>query len=308
MAERIGVEKCQEVKYPEGVKDANEYLKKNTREDFRELIRIATPFYRYQFKGVGDIISSIREKKDNIVKTDYLPKVEMEKDWLVIVSGKTNTGKTSYVLNIADDLTNKKLPVLIFPFERGIETVGKRFLQVKFDKTMQDFGFMQDDEWEKTIEKCIDLPVYFAMPKKDAIIETIIKAKRIFDIKVVIIDHLDYIIRHSNGNKENEISDTLQNLKRVAEENGIIMLVVTHVRKVENPGSMLKRKATMEDLKGSSSLYQDPEVVAMLDNEEDGNLSVSVVKNKGEMKGRKFKFNATTGKVYTTLLDDYDIL
>ena len=308
MSGRIGVEKSLEVRYPEGIKDANEFFKTHTKEEFKDLIRNAVPFYRYQFKGMGDIINSIRTKKDGVVKTEFLPKVEMEKDWLVMLSGKTNSGKTSYILNIAEDLTNKKLPVLVFPFERGIETVGKRFLQVKLNKTMVDIGYMNDEEWDKTIEECIDLPIYFAMPKKDDIINTIVKAKRIFDIKVVIVDHLDYIIRHTNGNKENEISNTLQELKRVAEEHGIIMMVVTHVRKVEAPGSMLKKKATMEDLKGSSSLYQDPEVVAMLDGDESGKLEVTIVKNKGEMKSRVFDFNVGTGKIFINLMDDFDSL
>ncbi|HRF71056.1 MAG TPA: toprim domain-containing protein, partial [Candidatus Pelethenecus sp.] len=139
MAERIGQEKCFEVIYPEGIKDANDYFKKFTVSDYRELIKIARPYYSYQFKGLRDVIEDLRFNKQEIITSPYLPDVKMGEDWLTIISGVSNIGKTSVVMNIAMDLTNKGIPVLVLPFERGNTVVGTRFLQVKYNLGEGDF-------------------------------------------------------------------------------------------------------------------------------------------------------------------------
>ena len=302
MADRIGIDKSFEVKYPDGIKDANEFFLTGNLEGFRKLLAEAKPFYSHKFKGVGDIIQSLRYKKDDTVKLPFIPKVEIEKDWLVMISGKSNVGKTAYVLNLAEELAKQDIPVLVMPFERGIESVGKRFLQVKFDKTINDFREIDDSGWDKITEECVETPVYFALPKREEIKETIITARRLFNTKFVIIDHLDYVVRNAQ-NKEAEIGNTIQELKRIAEEYGIVMLIVHHIRKIEQAGSLLKRKPNIEDLKGSSSTYQDPECVIMLTGDTEGEILVSIVKNKGEMTSQSFDFNVGTGKITLNAFD-----
>jgi len=297
LAERLGIEKCCEISYPDGIKDANEYFMKHEKTEFLELMKESDPFYHYQFKGIGDVIDSLRNSDNDTLSNMFIPKVDIEKDWLIVVSGRTNAGKTSYVMNVADEFCKEKTPVLVFPFERGIESVGKRFLQVKFDKDVNDFQMMSDDEWKPVLDDCIDLPIYFSVPKKEDIVETIIKAKRLFDTRVVIVDHLDYMIRHVSGNRETEIANTLQNLKRVAEEHKIVVIIVTHIRKIDQAGAEMQRKAGIEDLKGSASLYQDPECVIMLDGDGETSMDIDVVKNKGVMESQLFDFNRATGKL-----------
>lgn len=304
MAERLGIEKSYEVCYPEEIKDANEFFKSYTKEDYVELIKNAKPYYNYQFKGLGDIIESLRTPTTNSLITKFFPKVTMEKDWLVVVSGKTNAGKTSYVLNVANDMLDQDIPVLIMPFERGVDAVGKRFMNVRYDKTNEDFSYTDKAGWDKIISDCIDKPLYFSVPKKDEVIETIIKAKRLFDTKVVIVDHLDYLVRHVGGSREAEISNTLQNLKRIGEEHGIVIIIVTHIRKIEQAGATLSRKPNLDDLKGSSSLSQDPECVILLDKHDEG-MEVNVAKNKGEMRSQVFSFTPETGRMGDSELEKF---
>ncbi len=294
-AERLGTDKCFEVIVP--TKDLNDFFHKNTKEDFANLVREAKPYYKYEFTGIGDVINNLRFKQEETIELNKAPGVKFEKDWLVMISGTSNIGKTSYVLNLADELTKRNIPTLILPFERGVSSVGERFLQVMFNKTKDDFSYMNDDEWGKVISQCIEQPVYFALPKKAEITDTIIKSKRLFDTRVVIIDHMDYLIRNVSGNREAEISNTLQALKRVAEENKILMLIVSHTRKIQNGASMVPREPTMEDLKGSSSLFQDPECVIMLTKPEEGQIKVNILKNKGEMRYGLYEINVSTGKI-----------
>ena len=302
IAERLGVEKCFEIQYPTGVKDANDYFKDHTKDDFKELIKTAKPYYTYRFKNLGDIIHSMRKGEDNIIEVSFIPKVKIDRDWLIVISGKSNVGKTSYVMNIADELVAKGIPTLVMPFERGIENVGKRYMQIKFDKSSEDFKFLNEEEWSKVIEQCVEAPIYFSVPRKDEIDDVIVKSKRLFNTKFVIIDHLDYVVR-SSVNKPAEIGNTLQRLKRLAEELGVVILIVTHIRKIDSAGAVKQRKPNIEDLSGSSSLYQDPECVVMLTSDNLEQLTVEILKNKGEMVNKTFAFHAPTGKLIDAVGD-----
>lgn len=296
LADRLGTEKSFEVCYPEGIKDANEYFKKNTMEEFRKIIAKAKPFISYKFQGVGDVISMLREKKEDILKLKCVPFIEFEQDWLVMLSGVSNVGKSSVAMNIADELVNKDIPCLVLPFERGIKTVGKRYLQVRYKKDQNQFECFTDKEWDDLVVDAANVPIYFSMPGREDIKDTIAKAVRIFGVKVCIIDHLDYLVRKSGENHNLETSNTLQEFKTLAQEHNVIFIVVHHIRKQEGFGSTVK-KPRMEDLKGSSSVYQDPEAVIMLSTPEKGQLEVDIVKNKGTMGSRIYQFNLATGVI-----------
>lgn len=297
LASRLGTEKCTKVVY-EDAKDANEYLMKHTPDEFRQLVKSSKPMMQQQFKTVGDVIGMLQKGLGHFIDTRLIPGVKFQRGWMAILSGRSNVGKTSYVMNIANDIASKGTGVLILPFERGIESVGQRLVQVVFDAKQDDFSMWTEADWTAAKTKCSDIPIYFAMPSKEDTIDFIIKAKRYLNAEVVIVDHLDYMIRQVNSSRGDVIMDTLQQLKRVAEENGIVLLIVTHIRKIEKAGEFIARnkRPNIEDLKGSSSLYQDPEVVVMLsETNKDSEILVDVLKNKGEMMNKIFVFDRATG-------------
>ncbi len=298
MAERLGVDRCFEVVY-EGQKDASDYLNATADNNIKDLIKKARPFTSRQFRSLGDVINSLRSGEKVEVKTEFIPKVGFQKGWMGVVSGRSNVGKTAFVLNIADELTARGVGVLIFPFERGIESVGERYLNIMSSIPSRDFAGFTKEDWDKLLSTAAERPLYFAMPNKEQVVEYIIKSKRYFDTKVVIVDHIDYLVRQVTSSRGDAISDTLQSLKSVCEEHGIILIVVAHIRKTEAPGQFIARekKPNIEDLKGSASLYQDPEVVVMLSQTiNEGEIAVDVLKNKGEMGNGLYAFDTSTGK------------
>lgn len=301
LAERIGIEKCRNVIYPEGIKDANDFIKSHTTEDLRELFAKAKPLYKYEFSGIGDVIQRIIDDPMDYLEVTLLPGVKLERDQLVVLSGVTNGNKSTVSLNIVKELSERNIPSLFMPFERGVYSLGRRYLQIALEKSQEQMQFTTREEWQKLALQLADKPVYMAVPDRHKIDETIRRAKRIFGVKVVIIDHLDYIIRNQSGNREQAISDTVQGLKRLAEELGVIMIVVTHVRKLDDPGSTVQRKPNLDDLKGSSSLKQDPEVVAIVHPTADRlGVEVDIQKNKGPMTSKKFAINTETGVIRGT--------
>ncbi len=307
LAERIGTDKTYEINLPEDTTDLNSYFKKYNADDFKELIKDARPFYKYKFQGLRDVIDSIKEKTENVIKLKCIPFVEFEQDWLAILSGTSNIGKTSVGLNIADELADRGIPSLVLPFERGIRTVGKRFLQVHLKKTQDELNSLADEDWDKIMPDLCDLPLYFSVPSREEIRDTVAKAKKLFNIKVIVVDHLDYLVRKSTENHNVETSNTLQEFKSLAQEFGIIFIIIHHIKKQEGAGATVK-KPKMEDLKGSSSIYQDPEAVIMLSSPDKGQIEVDIVKNKGTMGSQIYEFNLATGVVGSNMTDTPKLL
>lgn len=296
-ADKVGIEKAYELVYPEDIKDANEYFQKKDPKKFKGLLDSASPFYSYTYQGLGEVIKQIRDVKVDYTEFYCIPEVKVEDDWLVVISGVTNVGKTSYAMNIAKEMADKNLPCLIMPFERGVRSVGQRYLQLELNMTKDKIENLSAGEWDEQLKKVVDRPVFFSLPKKEELEETVVKAQRLFGIRGLIIDHLDYLVRNVTGNKEQDIANTLHELKRIAIERKIMMFVVTHIKKQDMKGSIKPKSPVLEDLKGSSSLYQDPECVLLLHANNLSEMIVKVAKNKGPMTEKEYGVDTTTGKM-----------
>lgn len=295
LADRIGLDKTYEVLYPEGIKDANDFFKQYGSDDYKNLIRKAIPFYRHTYQDLSSVIKELKTKGDNRLELETLPFIKLGEDWMVVVSGTSGVGKTSVVMNIANELSGKDIPTLVLPYERGIKTVGSRFIQIKLDKTEDELMLFTDDEWDKHTDELLGLPLYFSMPSSSDISEIVVKGKKYLNIKVVIIDHLDYSIMTERGvNEVAEMKKVLQNWKTLAIENNIIFIVVHHINKAVYNGSVIK-KPRKEDLKGGSASYQVPEAVVMLSEPEEGQIEIDVVKNKGKESSVVREFDKATG-------------
>ncbi len=289
LAERIGEDKCRNVKYPKGSKDANDYIKSHSCEDLRKLFAQATPFLRYEFNNLYDIVKDMISNPRDYLLTALMPDVKIYKDHMTVVSGVTNIGKSSYALNIALELARADTPVLLLPLERGPYNVGRRLIQIALDKSEDEIEFTPKEEILASTKELVSLPIYFAMPERHKLLETITRAKRLFGVRYVIIDQIDQAVRNIHGNKEVAISDTMRDLKKITESLPIAMMVVTHVRKLGHG-----EKISMDALKGSNSLSTDPETVILLDGDEDY-IRVEVAKNKGKMRTLCFNYKRDTG-------------
>lgn len=291
LAERIGIDKSWEVSYPEGIKDANDYFQVNTPDDFRALIKQARPYYKHKFSALGDVIDGFLSKGDNRIELETVPFVKFKEDWLAVFSGDSGVGKTSYILNVANELVSKGYPTLVLPFERGVTEVGPRFIQVRYKKEEDDLGVMTKEEWDVIRNDSVDLPLYFAMPDEQEFEDTIVRAKRLFGIQFVILDHLDYFI-HGNDQTARQ-ADWIRKLKDICQRHTIIFLVIHHIGKPER--GKIKRRPTKEDMKGSSAIYQVAEAVVLLHAVDNKTIEIVVDKNKGPQGVRQCSVNHATG-------------
>src|SRR5574343_45785 len=164
LAERIGIDKCYEIQLPDEIEDLNEYFKKYDPDGFKELVRQSKQYYKYTYQDLGSVIESIKEKGEKRLELKSLPYVKIDDDWMIMVSGVSNIGKTSYVMNLADELIKKDIKTLVIPFERGIRTSGSRYLQIRYEKTEDELIAYTQEDWDEVIPDVVDIPLYFSFP------------------------------------------------------------------------------------------------------------------------------------------------
>lgn len=307
-ADRLGIEKCNEIELPEDCKDLSAYFKTHSNEEFKVLIKKARPYYKYTYSGLSDIITELREKKDEFFVLKCIPYIEWEYGMTTVLSGVTNIGKTSVSLNIANELVGMGLQVLVLPIERGVTIAGKRFLQVRYSKSKDELRNTTEEEWEKIIPDVIDLPIYFSNPKVSQLEETIVKSKKLFNTKFIIVDHLDLLVRKTDPKNYNvELAAAIQNLIRIGQEHKLVVLVIHHIKKQEGVSSVPK-KPSLNDLKGTGSVKDDPENVIMLSEPDNGLVEIDILKAKGEMGSRIYQFNKSTGVIGKDVTDVIELL
>ena len=78
-----------------------------------------------------------------------------------------------------------------------------------------------------------------------------------YGLEIIIIDNLHYLCR---GDNENElVSQATQQFKLMAERNDVVVILITHPRKTNN-----NRQLKTDDLKGSSSIFQDADLLWLM--------------------------------------------
>lgn len=291
LADRIGVDKTYRVQYPDGIKDANDFFKEHTINDFRELVKEAEPFYKQKYAGVGDVIDAMMKKPEPRLQLDCVPFVKWKSNWLAVVSAMSGFGKTTYAMNIANELAEKEIPTLILPFERGIKDVGERFIHVRYNKNEDDLMYMDEEGWAKIKKDAVELPIYFSLPTQDDFWDTVKRAKRLFGVQFIIVDHLDYFIDGRDAVQKQ--SDFMKRLKEFCIAEDIAAIVVHHVGKGEKRRT---RKLVLDDLKGSTTIHQVAEVVILMYPGDDDVVVVEVAKNKGETGKMDAKVDMRTGR------------
>lgn len=158
---------------------------------------------------------------------------------LVIISGPTKNGKTTFCQTITNGFSKQELKTLWFSFEMPM----RQFLT----------GFRQIPEFAYAPQQLKNSTLLWI---KSKILEAIIK----YDIKTVFIDHLGFVqdlVRKED--RRGELDVIVRAIKTMAIELDIVIFAVHHVRKLE-PGTI----PTFDDLKESSSVAQDADKVLML--------------------------------------------
>lgn len=199
---------------------------------------------------------------------------------LVVLSAATKSGKTSFCIDMTTHL--KEYNPMWLPFEESAEELIQKFL----DRN--------------------EPPPLFYTPERMAgntllwVEKKIIEAKAKYDSKVCFIDHLHFIVPFSAERQDLAIGQTMRELKRIAKQWGIVVVLIAHLKKTK-----MDTQPDLEDLRDSSFIAQEADTVIMLWREtkrENGqvvitnNVNVSVQANRRSGKTGNVRMQYENGR------------
>ena len=162
---------------------------------------------------------------------------------LIVLSAPTGQGKTQFLQNLTHNFADQDIPCLWFSYEMGQEELFDRF-----GGEVPSF-YLPSKMKESSMEWL-----------KMRVLEGIAK----HDTKVIFIDHLHFLLEMGDMAKTHNLSILIgmmmRELKKIAIATDTIIFLVSHMGK-----SMLEKKApSIEDLRDSSFVAQESDIVMML--------------------------------------------
>jgi replicative DNA helicase len=192
---------------------------------------------------------------------------------LVIVAGRPSMGKTSFVLNIARNISAfHKLPVAVFSLEMSKEQLVYRLLssESRIESGRLRSGRISQTEWEPlghAISTLSQLNVYIDDTPDISVTEMRSKARRLQaengkPLGLVLIDYLQLMEGSGSENRVQELSKVTRGLKGLARELGVPVIALSQLsRGVE---SRTNKRPMMSDLRESGSIEQDADLIMMI--------------------------------------------
>lgn len=317
VAERIGGSA-----YNPGKREVKEILDEAEREIFK--IAEQGSDTRKNFFNIKDLLSKAVDRIDELfnndnpitgVPTGYKQFDEMtsglQPSDLIIVAGRPSMGKTSFVMNIAENATIKhSQPVLVFSMEMSGEQLASRMISSlgRINQQKLRNGQLSDSDWPRitsAISMLSDAPLF--VDDTPALSPTELRArarrvKREHGLGMIIVDYLQLMaVPGNNENRATEISEISRGLKALAKELSVPVIALSQLnRSLE---SRTDKRPIMSDLRESGAIEQDADLIIFIYRDEVYNED-SPDKGTAEIIIGKQR-NGPTGKCRLTFLGEY---
>ena len=196
----------------------------------------------------------------------------LQKSDLIILAARPAMGKTSFALNIAQNVALKaNIPVAIFSLEMSKEQLVQRLLcsEAEVDTQRLKTGNMQTKDWEKlaiAMDSFSQAPIYIDDTAGCTITDLRAKCRRLAmaekNLGLIVIDYLQLIEGSGREDRMQQISSISRGLKILAKELNVPIISLSQLsRAVE---SRTDKRPMLSDLRESGSIEQDADIVAAL--------------------------------------------
>ncbi len=251
------------------------------------LFAVSQKYLKDKFIPIKDVLAEAFDRIDKIhrdkgslrgVPTGFkdldLKLAGLQKSDLIIIAARPSMGKTSLVMNIAENIAvEDKIPVGIFSLEMSKEQLVERLLssQSGIDSWKLRTGNLSDEDFPKigyAMGILSEAPLFIDDSPVATVMEIRAKARRLQmeqGLGLIIIDYLQLMegTRHgSDSNRVQEISEISRSLKTLARELEVPVVALSQLsRAVE---SRQPKIPMLSDLRESGSIEQDADVVMFI--------------------------------------------
>lgn len=231
---------------------------------------------------------------------------------LVIIAGRPSMGKTTFAMNIAENVAIKsKLPVLIFSMEMPGEAIVMRLLSslCRIDQLRIRTGKLADEDWPRitsTVSMLSEAPLYIDDSGGLSPAEMRARARRLAKeygkLGLIVVDYLQLMqVPGNNENRTSEISEISRSLKGLAKELSVPVVALSQLnRGLEQRAD---KRPIMSDLRESGAIEQDADLIMFIYRDEVYNEN-SPDKGTAEIIIAKQR-NGPIGKVRLTFMGQY---
>jgi len=257
---------------------------------------------------LGELPQSYREEIDRGYSTgwkcvdQYLQGIR--KGELTIVTADTGAGKTTFCSQLMVNCAMQNIPVWINSWEMKPATTMRKLASVILRRPLKFCNFTEHDN-EQLDTWASQYKIYINQTTLGTDIERLskqlISAKQ-RGVEVVMLDHLDYLVKSRTEKLHEAIDETMKNLHEMCLSLDMHFLLVCHPRQTFNS----TEEIGLHSLKGSSSIKQYADNIIILhrcqrtDTQADPNkVKIKIVKN------RMFGIEGSTYLFYEPKWDGY---
>ncbi len=192
---------------------------------------------------------------------------------LVVVAGRPSMGKTTFAMNIAENVAIKhQLPVAIFSMEMPGEHLAMRMMSSlgRIDQHRVRTGKLEDDDWPRltsAVSILADRPLYIDDSAGLSPTEVRARARRLQrehgKLGLVLVDYLQLMqVPGNNENRATEISLISRSLKALAKELDAPVVALSQLnRSLEQRPN---KRPVMSDLRESGAIEQDADLICFI--------------------------------------------
>jgi len=228
----------------------------------------------------------------------------LRKGEMTVITADTGVGKTTFCTQLMVNCAMQGIPVWINSWEMKPESIMRKIASIVLRKPMKLQNFTEGDNAEFD-RWCKQYKIYINPhtigTSIDALKNDLVKAESL-GIKIVMLDHLDYLVESKREKVHESIDETVKALHEVAFALSMHILLICHPRQVTSGNEEIG----IHSLKGSSSIKQYADNVLILhrcsrtDSTADPNkVKIKVAKN------RQFGIEGSTYLFYEPMWDGY---
>jgi len=197
----------------------------------------------------------------------------LQKSDLIIVAGRPSMGKTSFAMNIAENVAlETKRPVAVFSMEMPGEALAMRMMSSlgRIDQHRVRTGKLEDDEWPRLTSavNMLSMTKLF-IDDTPALSPTEVRARarrlkrEQGDLAMIVIDYLQLMqAPEARDNRVAEISAISRSLKALARELDLPVVALSQLnRSLEQRPN---KRPVMSDLRESGAIEQDADLIVFI--------------------------------------------
>lgn len=224
----------------------------------------------YQTKTSSEVtgISSGYPNLDNVT-------AGLQRGDLIIIAGRPSMGKTSFALNIAENIgVTQDLPVAVFSMEMGAEQLAQRMISSigRIDAQKLRKGKLSDEDWDNftgALHLLESKPIYIDDTPGLTISELSSRARRLVNqagpLGLIVVDYLQLMSGQRRGatdNRAQELSEISRGMKALAKELSVPVVALSQLNR--SVDSRQDRRPVMSDLRESGAIEQDADVIMFI--------------------------------------------